>query len=508
MNDSLGVFNLVLLALPGVALKIAVRIMYGRRTFVAADPLKVLLTVSSTVLLVLAAVGFVIGLAAPTASPGAFLVIWIPALLVIAVIVLMAIDRFRHGEHRALVWTLAAAASRGVPLPEAARSFADETQDDTGARALVLAQSLEQGLPLSDAVSRARLRLATPMRVAVRVGEALGMLGPAMRQQLDDRAEADATLQTVIARLYYLWAVILILTGVLTFVMLRIVPVFQKMFQEFGLELPTMTKVLINTAANRGTVLAAIPLLGMPFVILGFIVAIFAAQDALVPGPMPDKPADAFAHRWLRRRAILATSTLVLLVIGAFLLLQPVMAIRVVVQVLLLICWLIGLGAFFIGGLLYFVGWFPRGLPGIWRLFRRYDGALVMRGLALAVRRGIPLIQGMQLLADSYPIRPIRARLAVAREQMLRGVDWRAALVQHGLISRADAAVLGAAERADNLAWALEEMADSAIRRQAYRLQLALHCLYPVAVLVIGGVVAFFVIGLFLPLVELIHGLS
>ena len=70
------------------------------------------------------------------------------------------------------------------------------------------------------------------------------------------------------------------------------------------------------------------------------------------------------------------------------------------------------------------------------------------------------------------------------------------------------AAVLGAAERADNLAWALEEMADSAIRRQAYRLQLALHCLYPVAVLLIGFVVAFFVIGLFLPLVELIHGLS
>jgi type II secretory pathway component PulF len=51
-------------------------------------------------------------------------------------------------------------------------------------------------------------------------------------------------------------------------------------------------------------------------------------------------------------------------------------------------------------------------------------------------------------------------------------------------------------------------MADSAIRRQTYRLQLALHCLYPLVLLLLGGLVAFFVIGLFLPLISLIQGLS
>jgi type II secretory pathway component PulF len=35
--------------------------------------------------------------------------------------------------------------------------------------------------------------------------------------------------------------VVVILTGILTFVMLKIVPVFQKMFEEFGLELPAVT---------------------------------------------------------------------------------------------------------------------------------------------------------------------------------------------------------------------------------------------------------------------------
>jgi general secretion pathway protein F len=435
MNESLGVFNLVLLALPGVALKIAVRIMYGRRTFVAADPLKVLLTVSSTVLLILAVVGALIGLAAPTASPVAFLVIWVPALIVIAVIVLMSIDRYRRGEHRALIWTLAAAAQRGVALPESCRAFADETQDDTASRALVLAQTLEQGSPLSDAATRARLRLATPMRVAVRVGEALGMLGPAMRQQFDDSTESDATLRTVISRLYYLWAVILILTGVLTFVMLKIVPVFQKMFQEFGLELPAMTKLVINVS-------------------------------------------NWFIHNgWF----LTAPFTLVINLFGF---------------------------AALIWGAFYFIGWTPRDLPGIWRLFKRYDGALVMRGLALAVRRQVPMAAGFDLLAHSYPIKHIARRLGYVADRVQHGAPWNESLAATGLISRADAAVLGAAERADNLAWALEEMADSAIRRQSYRLQLALHCAYPVLVVLLALVVAFFVLGLFLPLISLIQGLT
>jgi len=435
VNESLGVFNLVFLVFPGVALWIAVRIMYGRRNFAASDPLKVLLTVSSTVLLVLAAIGLFVATAGIPRSVWSLLFVWLPFLIVLGVIVLMSIDRYRHGEHRALVWSLATAAQRGVPLPEAARAFADETQDDTGARALVLAQSLELGMPLSSAASRARLRLATPMRVAVRVGEALGMLGPAMRQQLDDTADADAIMRTVISRLYYLYAVVLILSGVIMFVMLRIVPVFQKMFEEFDLELPVMTKLVINVS-------------------------------------------NLVVHHGLWLAAPLA------LVLTA-----------------------LALAAFVWGGL-FFIGWFPRDLPLVWRVFKRYDGALVMRGLALAVRRNLPIAQALHLLSDTYPIRRVGRLLGAVTAKAYQGVGWQNALAMTGLISSADAAVLLAAERADNLSWALEEMADSAIRRQTYRLQLALHCLYPVAVLLLGALVAFFVVGLFLPLISLIQGLS
>ena len=428
MGDTLGPFNLILLALPGIALKLAVRIMYGRRAYAAADPLKILLSVAGTLMIVLAILGAIIGLVG----------VWwmlIPVLVVFGVVLLMAYDRFRRGEHRALVWTLAAAAQRGVPLPEAARAYADEAQDDSGARALALAQSLERGQPLSRAVSDARLRLSTPIRVAVRLGESLGMLGQAMRQQLEDALDTDSMVRSVTARFFWLYTTIVVLSGVLTFVMLRIVPVFQKMFEEFDLELPAMTVSLINFS------------------------------------------------RWFVETGWLISFPLL---------------------VLLKICaWMIPIAA-----ICYMVGWFPRDLPFIWRLFKRYDGAIVMRSLALAVRRGVPLVDGLNLLGATYPISRIAYQLHWAAARVSQGTDWRHSLLQTGLITSADAAVLAAAERVGNLPWALEEMADSALRRQLYWLQLVMQLFYPVLILLVGGLVAFFVIGLFLPLLALIQGLS
>jgi len=59
-----------------------------------------------------------------------------------------------------------------------------------------------------------------------------------------------------------------------------------------------------------------------------------------------------------------------------------------------------------------------------------------------------------------------------------------------------------------NLEWALEEMADSSIRRQVYWVKGILQILFPVAVLALGSVICVFVVGLFVPVVTLINGLT
>jgi general secretion pathway protein F len=417
--------TLVLLVIPAIALRLAVRALYGRQRLVTADPMQTLLSLSSTILFVMAGLGLIVGLLGLWA-------LMIPLPLVFIVVVLMTIDRMRHSEHRALIWALAAAAEKGVPLSEAARAYADETMGDTGLRALALAEAIERGEPLPAAVRSARLRMGSAMKLAVRLGDRLGLLGPAMRQQLDGSHHIDAALQAAIGRFFYLGGVTFVLINVTIFVMLKIVPVFQKMFYEFGLKLPAMTNLVIDVSKW--------------FVEIGWVFVL------------------------------------------------PVLA--------------IAMPTFFLIALLYYVGWLPRNIPLWWSLFKRYDGALVMRGLALAVRRGRPLPEALRLVSESYPLTIVAGRLRRAAERVEAGQNWCDSLRQTGLIGQPDAAVLAAAERAGNLEWALEEMADSALRRQTYRIQVLLQILFPVLLVVLGMFVGFFAIGMFLPLISLIQGLT
>jgi type II secretory pathway component PulF len=64
-----------------------------------------------------------------------------------------------------------------------------------------------------------------------------------------------------------------------------------------------------------------------------------------------------------------------------------------------------------------------------------------------------------------------------------------------------------AAQRVGNAEWALDEMAESSLRRLIYRWRLVLNIVFPAVLLLFGALVAFFVIGFFLPLVSLIQGL-
>src|SRR5438477_4520276 len=128
MHASLGLINLVLLAPLALALTVAMRILFGRTMRTPPEPMQVLLSVSSSILLTLAALG------AGLSILGVW-VLFIPLPLVFLVLSLMVFDRTRRSEHRGLVWALAAAASRGIPLAQAARAYAEETPGKTGLKA-------------------------------------------------------------------------------------------------------------------------------------------------------------------------------------------------------------------------------------------------------------------------------------------------------------------------------------------------------------------------------------
>jgi type II secretory pathway component PulF len=165
---------------------------------------------------------------------------------------------------------------------------------------------------------------------------------------------------------------------------------------------------------------------------------------------------------------------------------------------------LLALAAEALLGLLHYAGLSRRNAPIVGRLCRRPDNALIMRWLAIAVRQERPIGEIVRLLAGSFPQPAVRAKLQRAARRIDQGADWRESLRRERLIDRLEAAVFQSAERVGNLAWALDEMADSCARRAAYRMRARLNVAFPVVVLAFGGCVFLILAGILMPLFSLI----
>lgn len=152
-----------------------------------------------------------------------------------------------------------------------------------------------------------------------------------------------------------------------------------------------------------------------------------------------------------------------------------------------------------------FVRWEP---PLVGRLLRRRDTATVLRALAIGVRASRPLLKVLGQLEQVYPRRWVRGRLAHARVRVENGTPWTRALFEQGLLRREDAAVLESAERAGNLVWALDTMADANDRRLGYRLEVLSQLVFPLTILAVGAVVLLLATGYFLPLIQLVRSLA
>ena len=92
--------------------------------------------------------------------------------------------------------------------------------------------------------------------------------------------------------------------------------------------------------------------------------------------------------------------------------------------------------------------------------------------LSVVIEANRPMATGLDILAEHYPTRWVRRRLAKVERDVRLGADWIDALWRAGVIRRSDAEVLASAASVGNLAWACRELADTADRRQQLRLQL------------------------------------
>jgi type IV pilus assembly protein PilC len=135
----------------------------------------------------------------------------------------------------------------GLPILRSLRIL--ETQQKPGRlkNALMdVGDEIESGSTLSEAMGKSPKVFNRLYINMIKAGEAGGALEVILRRLSEFLERSESLKRKVKGAMIYPIVVILVACGILTFIMLKIVPVFQKMFEEFGLELPVMTKILIN----------------------------------------------------------------------------------------------------------------------------------------------------------------------------------------------------------------------------------------------------------------------
>ena len=148
--------------------------------------------------------------------------------------------------------------------------------------------------------------------------------------------------------------------------------------------------------------------------------------------------------------------------------------------------------------------------PLLDRVFFTRHRALVLRLLAISAERRKPFEDVLRQLVygtPCYPSRVTRRRLGGALQSMVAGQDWKWALRQKSFLRRGDISALETAEQAGNLPWVLGMLARQKVRRMVYRFAVLENVVFPVVILMLGAVVMFVCVALFIPLVRLINGL-
>ncbi len=174
-------------------------------------------------------------------------------------------------QRRSLLRLISVALEENVPLAPLIESWAHDERGAQRGRLVKLARLLKSGRPLPDAVEEIPRILREEDLLAIRFDAQMGTRTAAARQMLEDsEPNSSSPAQRVRGNLIYLATMLPIGLMLITFVHLKIVPVFQKMLQEFGLPQPRLLQWSIYAANTLASfwwlwVIAFFALLGCVF---------------------------------------------------------------------------------------------------------------------------------------------------------------------------------------------------------------------------------------------------
>ena len=160
----------------------------------------------------------------------------------------------------------------GLPILRSLKILADMQKPGRLKNSLMdVCDEIEGGATLSEAMSKSPKAFDRLYCNMIRAGEAGGALEVILRRLSEFMERAQSLKRKVKGAMVYPIVVVSVAVGILTFIMLKIVPQFKKIFDDFGSELPPMTQVLIdlsNWIAAYWYLIPAIPF-GIRLIIKG-----------------------------------------------------------------------------------------------------------------------------------------------------------------------------------------------------------------------------------------------
>ena len=167
---------------------------------------------------------------------------------------------------------LASLASAGICLDEGLQQLARDVESPRLRRAIrAVADEVQRGLPLDQAVAKHEGRLPVLYSRVVRAGVESGQLPATLLNLSQHLRLMTETKRIIVEALAYPLAAFAFAVAIVSLVMIFIVPMFEEMFMDFGTALPGVTMLLIKVSRVFPQLAATVGVVAVAAVVIWFV---------------------------------------------------------------------------------------------------------------------------------------------------------------------------------------------------------------------------------------------
>lgn len=408
------------------------------------------------------------------------------------------LQRVTVGDVAMMTRQLATLVVAGIPLVEAVAALTDQVEKAELKRVLTQVRDrLNEGTSLAKALEP-HPQIFPPLYVnMVGAGEASGTLETVL-ERLSDFMEDQAKLRSkVSAALAYPVLMLLIGTGLITLMMIAVVPKVTAIFQSLDHALPWYTSVLIFVAdvvSSNQTLGFVLTVLSVALVRRAIAVG-SAAKAAQRAGQIPKSDTGA---------VVVAAMPTLAIGIGAFLV-ESWFA-------LLVGCALGGAAGFFVAR---FQGFLATPAGRLWRdtvflrlplfgtLVRMVAVARFSRTLSTLLRSGVPLLRAMDIVKNVLGNAKLQKVIESAIGSIREGESIAQPLKRSGDFPPIVTHMIAVGEKSGQLEQMLENVARAYDTQVETRIQAMTSLLEPLIIVVMGAAVGFIAFSILMPLIQM-----